>query len=463
MPAALSGMAWSALLTASVLQALDLTIATLALPAIEAALGLDVAAGSWILTSYIVAMALATPAAGALSAAIGRREALLLAIGGLTVASLAAAAAGNVAVLLAARLVQGAASGFIMPLVQATLLDLTPTARHGRAMSLLGAAAMVGPVLGPSLGGALVDGLGWRAVFLINLPIGLVAFIGVAASLRGLPKPPARRVDGVGLALFGAGIVALQLLLDQGKQAGWFAAPDIVLYAALAVGGLGAALVRTALRRDCFPLLTPFRERNFATTTGCSFLAGFVVIGSIVLVPSLLQTVLGYDATAAGLAMVPRGAGTMLTMLAMSRVVGTIDHRILLGVGSALNGLALLGFSRLGADWSLAGIGALSLLQGVGVGLIFTPLSTAAFSFLAPDLRADATGVYSLLRNVGGSVGVAVLTALLVGRGPASELAAAYRLDFLLLLALTAAMAAAMLPIRTGNPAAVPEASAGEP
>jgi DHA2 family multidrug resistance protein len=175
MPEMINRMALFALLTATFLQALDLTIATIALPAIEQSFGLDVETGGWILTSYIVAAALMTPVGGALSSAMGRRNALLLAIGGLTIASLACGAAGNFASLIVARLAQGASAGIILPLVQATLFDMMPKADHGRAMSYFGAAAVVGPVIGPSVGGILVDLLGWRWVFFINLPIGLLA------------------------------------------------------------------------------------------------------------------------------------------------------------------------------------------------------------------------------------------------------------------------------------------------
>jgi DHA2 family multidrug resistance protein len=329
-------------------------------------------------------------------------------------------------------------------------------------MSLFGAAIMVGPVLGPSLGGFLVDDFGWRAVFFVNLPIGLLAFAGTAIGLAGLPPSRTMRIDFAGFSIFGCGIVALQLLLDRGPRAGWFGSREIRVDTALALTGLAVAVLRAVHRDEAFPALAPFRDRNFAVTTTCSFLAGFVVIGSIVLVPSLLQNVLGHDATSAGLAMAPRGVGTMVMMLAMSRTIGTIDHRVLLLSGVLLIALALFGLSMVTADWSVLAIGALSLLQGVGVGLIFTPLSTAAFSFLAPELRADATGVYSLLRNIGGSTGVAVLSALALPQGFAlAQRLASYRLDFLILLGVVCVMGAASLLIRTDLDAAAAAARSG--
>jgi DHA2 family multidrug resistance protein len=450
----INGLALFSLLTATVLQALDLTIATIALPAIEGPLGLDFESGAWILTSYLVALALMTPVAGALSGAIGRRNALLSAIAGLTLASAACGAAQGFAFLLVARLAQGAAAGLIMPLVQATLLDMSPKSEHGRAMSLFGAAIMVGPVLGPSIGGLLVDTLGWRSVFFINIPIGLLAFLGTARALHGLPKAEPKYLDARGLAVFGCGVVALQLLLDRGHHVGWFASRETIAYLAIAAAGLGVAVLRSALRPYAFPSLAPFRDRNFLVTTGCNFLAGFFVIGAIFLVPSLLQNVFGRGATAAGLAMAPRGAGTMFMMLAMSRRVGTIDHRVLLLAGVALNIVALAGFTQVTPAWDLLAVAGLSLVQGIGVGLIFTPLSTAAFSFLRPELRADATGIYSLLRNIGGGVGVSVLTALLFHQVMASpQLLAAYRFDFLVLIVVVGLMGAATLLIRTEAPA----------
>jgi DHA2 family multidrug resistance protein len=438
------------LLTATILQALDLTIATIALPAIETDLALDPATGSWVLTTYIVATALMTPAAGALSSALGRRRALLLAIGGLTLASAACGAAPNLPFLLAARLAQGAAAGAIMPLVQATLLDMTPKAGHGRAMSYFGVAIMVGPVLGPSLGGVLVDTFGWRSVFFVNLPIGLFAFLGIAWSLADRAEEPRRRIDAAGLVIFGGGIVALQLLLDRAHHLGWFTSGETLAYASLMVAGLACAILRSARRQSAFPSLAPFADRNFSVTTICNFLAGFVIIGSIALVPMLLQTVFGHDATAAGLAMAPRGIGTMVMMLAMSGTVGKIDHRVLLFTGVALNAAALIGLALVTAQSGIAAVAALSLLQGIGFGLIFTPLSTAAFSFLPPAMRADATGLYALLRHVGGSVGVATLAIFLFQSDvPQAQLLAAYHFDFLLLLAVSLAMGAAVILIRT--------------
>jgi MFS transporter, DHA2 family, multidrug resistance protein len=438
-------MALCSLLTATVLQALDLTIATIALPAIGRTFGLEGEAGSWILTSYIVAMALMTPVGGVLSSAFGRRNALLLAIGGLTLASLACGVSGSFAFLLAARLAQGASAGIIVPLVQATLLDMTPKAEHGRAMSLFGAAIMVGPVLGPSIGGVLVDTFGWRSVFFINLPIGLFAFVGALLTLGKLPSQPAASIDPAGLAIFGTGIVALQLMLDRGNQAGWFASPEILLVA----GGLGGSLVRAARRTDAFPSIAPFKDRNFAVTTCCVFLAGFIVAGSIFLVPSLLQSVFGHSATAAGLAMAPRGVGTMATMLAMSRTVGRVDHRSLLLIGIVLNAFAIVGLALVGFASSILYIAGLSLLQGVGVGLIFTPLSTAAFSFLPEEQRGDATGIYSLMRHIGSGVGVSILTGFLFHHVGEQLLLRAYRSGFYFLLAVVAVMGLAILLIRT--------------
>jgi DHA2 family multidrug resistance protein len=450
MPELIGRMALWSLLLGTTLQALDLTIATIALPAIERDLGLDFEDGTWILTSYIVATALMTPVAGALSAAVGRRATLLLAIGGLTLASLGCGSAASFSTLLAFRLVQGAAAGIIMPLVQATLLDMTPKAEHGRAMSLFGAAIMVGPVLGPTLGGVLVDSFGWRSIFFINLPIGLLAFAGTALGLAELPKSGPARLDIVGLGLFGSGVVALQLLLDRGPRHGWLAAREITVYSGIALVALVVAVARSVQRRAAFPALAPFRDRNFAATTVCSFLAGFAVIGSVFLVPSLLQNLLGYGATASGFAMAPRGVGTMAMMLAMSRTVGRIDHRTLLLTGVVLIEVAFLGFSMLKSEWGIGAVASLSLLQGLGVGLIFTPLSTAAFSSLAAELRPDATGVYSLLRNIGGSAGVAILSALLLRQGSVeTQHIAGYHADFLILLGVIGVMGITAMFIRT--------------
>ncbi|HZS81954.1 MAG TPA: DHA2 family efflux MFS transporter permease subunit [Stellaceae bacterium] len=446
-------MALFSLLTATALQALDLTIATIALPAMTRSLEVDAQSSPWILTTYIVATALATPTAGALSAAVGRRSALLMAVGGLTLASLVCAAAPNLPILLGARLAQGAAAGLIMPLVQATLLDLVPRSSHGRAMSFFGAAVMVGPILGPSIGGVLVDAFGWRTIFLINLPFGVLALLGLGAGLDRVSRQEKLGIDATGLVVFGSGIVALQLLLERGPILGWLSSAKVWLYALVMSLGIVGAVLRAARRRDAFPSLQPFADRNFSVTTACSFLAGFVVISSIALVPMMLENAFGYDAASAGLAMTPRGLGTMAMMLAMNRIVGRVDHRALLWVGVSLSALALLGLAFAAPAWGFAAIAGLTLVQGLGVGLIFTPLSTAAFSFLPVAMRTDATGIFALLRHLGGGIGVAVVSTFAFGQSMGSgRLLDAYRVDFLLLVMVTAVMAAAVALIKTDRP-----------
>src|SRR5579883_2556600 len=401
MLAGINRMALFSLLTATALQALDLTIATIALPAMTRSLEVDAQSSPWILTTYIVATALATPTAGALSAAVGRRSALLMAVGGLTLASLVCAAAPNLPILLGARLAQGAAAGLIMPLVQATLLDLVPRSSHGRAMSFFGAAVMVGPILGPSIGGVLVDAFGWRTIFLINLPFGVLALLGLGAGLDRVSRQEKLGIDATGLVVFGSGIVALQLLLERGPILAWLSSAKVWLYALL----------------------------------------------------MMLENAFGYDAASAGLAMTPRGLVTMAMMLAMNRIVGRVDHRALLWVGVSLSALALLGLAFAAPAWGFAAIAGLTLVQGLGVGLIFTPLSTAAFSFLPVAMRTDAAGIFALLRHLGGGIGVAVVSTFAFGQSMGSgRLLDAYRVDFLLLVMVTAVMAAAVALIKTDRP-----------
>jgi DHA2 family multidrug resistance protein len=449
LPGTITRTAYWSLLLATFLQAIDLTISTLALPAIEHDLGLSAESGSWIMTSYIVATALVTPVAGPLSAVLGRRALVLVAIGGLTLASAGCAAAPSLATLIGGRIAQGAAAGMIMPLVQMTLFEATAPVDHGRAMSFFAAAAMIGPVLGPPLGGVLVDIFGWRAIFLINLPIGAVAFLGVAIGMRGLRRIGVSAFDPAGFALFSVGIIGLQLLLDRGMTAGWFAAPEIILYAAAAVVGIAGSLRRAVARPLSFPPLTAFRTRNFSAAAAANFLIGFVMIGTVFLVPSLLQRVLGQDATATGLAVAPRAVGTLLVILAMNRVVGRIDHRIPLLTGTVLVAGSALALALAGGDASVALVALLSLAAGAGGGFLFTPLSTAALSGLDEAMRVEATGIYALLRSLGGSLAVAALSIVLaIAKDASGDPSAAYRDGFLLLLAACLAIAAAVLLIR---------------
>jgi DHA2 family multidrug resistance protein len=402
-----------ALMIATAMQAFDLTIVNVALPRLEQSFGSGIGLGSWVMTSYLCAAAVTAPLAGWLRRRYGARLLFSGAIGFFVLTSLLCALAPSAIWIIVFRLLQGAGAGTIQPLAQATLLDIHPKADHGRMLAIWGATIMTGPVLGPTVGGFITDIASWRWIFIINLPLGAIAILG----LRWLPSSSERvrenRVDGIGILLLVLGVGALQLTLERSIGRSSLLSPEIAAEATVA----GIALLLIALRslRGQFSLFKfdVFRNVNFATSVFYTFMIGAVLTTTIVFLPALGEGPLGFDATLAGLTVSPRGVLTLLTMLAVSRLIDRVDHRILLAIGLVLTAAAFELMARASAVNEAVWLGGASALQGLGVGLMFTPLSTLAFATLGDELRTDGTGVYNLLRQLGGAAGVALMAAVL--------------------------------------------------
>lgn len=406
-------LATAALILASALQAADATIANVALPQLERDLGGGLALGAWVMTSYLCASAIAAPLTGALRRRFGVRTLFVAAVGAFTVASLLCAFAPSSEAIVAFRVLQGAGGGIIHPLAQAILLDLYPRERHGRMLAIWGGAVMVGPIVGPALGGVITDLASWRWVFAINLPLGVIAMLGMR---RALPRdePSAElSVDFLGLGLMAFGVGALELCLQRGVGRSWLHSPELLGEAAVVIAALAAIAAR--VRSGAFRVLrlTVFRDLNFAAAAFYNFMASGLLFASIVLVPALVQGPLGLDATVAGLTIVPRGVAMMLSMLLVGQLIGKVEFRSLLVAGLALMaaGLVLLSAVRQKHPLPLVVVG--STIQSIGGGLLFTSLSTVGFSTLPPALRTDASGVYSLLRQLGYASWTALMMALL--------------------------------------------------
>src|SRR5579884_30773 len=405
-------LATSGLMLATALQAADATIVNVALPRLEHDLG-GAELGAWVIASYLCATAVTAPLTGWLRRRTGARRLYWLALGAFTFASLLCASAPTGAMLVAFRIFQGAGAGVLLPLSQAILLELYPKERHGRMLAAWGAALMVGPIVGPPLGGFITDVSSWRGAFLINLLFGGIVVI----LLRGLRRPeervPEERLDPVGVVALMVGVGALELCLQRGIGRPWLTSPDLLAEAALAAIALAVMIVRG--RRGGMSVVRPdvFKDANFAAAAFYNFMTSGLLFVSVVFIPALGEGPLGYRATLAGLTIVPRAVLMMLLMLFVGRLIGRVDFRILLGSGWVLMaaGLAVLANVRAadGLLWIVVG----STIQAAGAGLLFTPLSTLAFSSLAPELRTDAAGVYSLLRQLGFATGVTVMTAVL--------------------------------------------------
>jgi len=397
---------------ATFITVLDSTIANVALPHMQASLGAASDTVTWVLTSYIVAAAIATPLTAWLGGKVGRRRLFVLAIGGFVVASMMCGLAQSLDQMVFFRLLQGASGAFLVPLGQSFLLDAYPKEKHGQAMALWGVGVMVGPVMGPVLGGWLTDNFDWRWVFYVNLPFGLIALFGALAVLPN-PAKTMRRFDAFGFLALGVGIGGLQLMLDRGQQLDWFSSWEVRIEAAVCVIGLWVFGVHTLTARDTILPAQLLRDRNIVTGFAFIFLVGMLQVATSALLPPMLEQLYGYPVVTSGLTMAPRGVGTMAGMLLVGRLIGRIDARIMIMTGMSLVAMTMYwmtGFSpTMGSGpflWS-------GLVQGFGIGLIFVPLNTLAFATVPAALRTEAASFFSLLRNLGGSVGVSLSVGVL--------------------------------------------------
>jgi DHA2 family multidrug resistance protein len=398
---------------AVIMQALDTTIANVALPYMQGSVSASSDQINWVLTSYIVAAAIMTPPSAFLARRFGRKTVLLWAIAGFVAASVLCGIAHSLGEIITFRLLQGLAGAALVPLSQGILLDIYPLEERGSAMALFGVSVMVGPVLGPMLGGWLTENFSWRWVFFINLPIGLLAFAGIVRYVQETTAQKDERLDWLGFGALSVAIMALQLFLDRGEQLGWFSSVEILIEAVVAASAVYIFLVHTFTSKT--PFISPklFQDRNFALSVVFIFIIGITYLASLALMTPYLQNLMGYPVLKAGMAMGPRGLGTMLTMYMAGNLIGKVDTRWLLFWGLALSSGSMWLMTGWTPDVSMQTIIWVGFIQGASLGLLFVPLSTVAFATLPAHLRADGTGLYSLSRNVGSSVGISIVTVLL--------------------------------------------------
>ena len=412
------GMITLSIMLATIMQALDTTIANVALPHMQGSLQASQDQITWVLTSYIVASAMALPLTGWLCSQWGRRKVFIVSVVGFTVASALCGVATSLGGIVAARLLQGLFGAALVPLSQAVLLDINPPQRVGQAMAVWGAGIMVGPILGPMLGGWLTENFDWRWVFFINLPVGVFALWGIA---RYLPenRPRAARLDLFGLISLSIAIGMLQMVLDRGELLDWFDAWEIRLEAAAALVAFAFFAVHTAtVDGVSFFNRELLKDRNFLTGSAFGFIVGMVLYGTIALLPTFLQSLMGYPVIDTGIVTAPRGIGTMLAMIVVGKLVHRIDLRLIMATGFSLIAIALWQMTHVTLEMDSQLIVVSGFIQGLGIGFTFVPLSAAAFATLAPHLRNEGTPIFSLLRNIGGAVGISIVQALL-SRGAA--------------------------------------------
>jgi DHA2 family multidrug resistance protein len=398
------------------MQILDTSVTNVILPHLQGSLSAGLDEVSWVITSYLAANAVVIPATGWLVAIFGRKKLFLICTTLFVVSSFVSGAAPDLTSLIIARIFQGLGGGPIIPLSQAILWEIFPFHQRGLAMAVWGVGFILGPILGPTVGGYLADEWSWRWIFYINLPVGVLGFVMAGAFLF---DPPYLRklvkVDWWGLGLMIVGFGCLQLVLDRGEREDWFDSPVIVAMTIMAVAALVAFLIRELWATDPILDLTVFTDRNFATGAALISVVGFGMFSGMLLVAVFTQKLLGYDAWTSGLVLAPGGLGNIFSLFA-SGIVTRIDQRWMLAFGCLLNAVSLYMMTSLtlGMDyWSLA---LPRFIQGFAVGFIFVPLSTLTLATIQRHKLVNATAVYGMLRNVGGSVGIAVVTTLLAQR-----------------------------------------------
>ncbi|MDB5562459.1 MAG: family efflux transporter permease subunit [Hyphomicrobiales bacterium] len=443
------GLLTVALMLATVMQVLDTTIANVALPHMAASLNAAQNEITWVLTSYIVAAAIATPLTGWVSDRIGQKRLFIVSVVGFTGASLLCGIATSLDEMVLFRIIQGICGAFIAPLAQTVMLNINPRERMGQAMAIYGAGIMVGPIIGPTLGGWLTESFNWRWVFLVNLPVGVVT---VAMLAIYMPNTDIRRrpFDFFGFGMLAIAVGALQLLLDRGADVGWFDATETWIYLGLVIAGLWVFVVHCATAEHPFVDLNMFKDLNFAMGLVFIFIVGITLFAGLALLPPLLQNLMGYPVIYTGLVMAPRGAATMISMILVGRLVGLFDSRLLVLVGLGLMAYSLSMMTGFNLQMDSSPIIWSGAVQGFGMGFVFVPLSTLAFATIANKFRTDATSMFSLVRNLGSGVGISMVTAVLANMLQVNHAELAERLT-----PASAAVRSQMPDLLTGNPQVV--------
>jgi MFS transporter, DHA2 family, multidrug resistance protein len=403
-----------AVMSSTFMEVLDTTVVNVSLPHIAGSLSATTDEATWTLTSYLVANAIILPMTGWLAGRFGRKRLLLLSVTGFTLASFLCGLAPSLGFLIIFRIVQGACGGGLQPLSQAVLLESFPAEKRGQAMAFWALGIVVAPMLGPVIGGWLTDNYSWRWVFYVNVPIGVLAILLTQAFIFDPPYLRRERtgIDYWGIGLLVVGMGSLQIMLDKGQEEDWFGSHFILILAVLAVVGLGSLVIHELKTQHPVIDLSIFRYRSYAIGTFLMTVVGFVLYGSTVLYPLMMQELLGYTATHAGVTNFPRGMASFLFMPIVGILTGKIDARKLLAVGLLLTAAAMFQVSFFSLDVGFWDFAWPLVLQGTGLGLIFVPLTTVSNDEVPKERMGNATSIFNLMRNIGASVGISSVQAL---------------------------------------------------
>ncbi len=403
------GFITASIMAAALMQTLDTTIANVALPHMQGSMSASQDQIVWVLTFYIVAAAIMTPLTGWLSDRFGRKTIFLFSVAGFTVASALCGAAQSLGQIVAFRFFQGVAGAALMPLAQAVLLDINPPERYGQAMATFASAVVLGPILGPTLGGWLTENYSWRWCFFINVPVGAMAFLGTWMFVPGKAAPNTPRFDFFGFISLAVGLAALQLMLDRGVTNDWFGSTETWIELAVALLGLYLFAVHTLTATAPLFSRALFADANFRSTCIASLVVMGAMYSSMALVPPMIQNLYGYPVFHAGMIMMPRGLGAFISMTLAGRLVSKVDARILMGIGMFLISVSFWMMSQFALVMGSGPLILSGFVQGLSMGLLFVPMTTIAFATLPSHFRVQGATVSNLIRNVGGAVGISVL------------------------------------------------------
>ncbi len=404
-------------MTATIMQALDTTIANVALPYMQGTLSASQDQINWVLTSYIVAAAIMTAPVGWIANRFGRKKVFIVCSAGFTAASVMCGLAQDITQMVLFRLLQGVFGAALVPLSQAVMLDSYALHERAKAMSIWGMGVMLGPIMGPSLGAWLTETYSWHWVFFVNLPFGIVTVLGLIAFMDETKQNHTLRFDWFGFTALAIGIGAMQLALDRGEQLGWLESPEIVAEAIISAIGFYYFFAHSFTTERPFIQFAIFKDRNFIS--GCIFMAimGLVLYSTMALASPYLQNVIGYPIMTAGLLLATRGAGTFVAMMLVGRLMKYFEARTLIASGMLLMSVSLYFMTQWTDQTGVSAIVVISVAQGFGLGLVFVPLSTVSFLTLPNELRTDGTAMLTLMRNVASSIGISVVIAKLTSGG----------------------------------------------
>lgn len=401
------------LMIATLMQALDSTIANVALPYMQGSLSASYDEITWVLTSYVIAAAIMTAPVGWLAARFGRKNLFITCLVGFTATSMLCGIADSLVQMVVYRFLQGCFGAALVPLSQSTMLDIYPAEQRGSAMSIWGMGVMVGPILGPTLGGYLTSYYNWRYVFFVNLPFGIIAVLGLLFLMPKVKQAVTLRFDWLGFGILSVGLAALQIALDRGEELDWFSSTTIIVSAVLAGLGFYLFVVHILTAKNPFIPRAAFGDMNLNAGLITMFSVGMILLASSALLAPYLENLGNYPVSTAGLIMAPRGIGTMGAMLVAGRLTNKVDPRAIMLVGYGMLSASIYMLEGWTPSVSVGYMAVTIIIQGAGLGFVFVPLQVVAFYTLTPALRTQGTALLSLVRNIGSAIGISITSALL--------------------------------------------------